>query len=109
MHRLCESLPFWLHIWRLETKQSDSFMNTRGDFDISLTVPSFKSRRQVPGNVLPDPVLERIMKAQTTESEKTETQVFSVYISMASVKEKRARLSAQLRSLSASAAYNALP
>lgn len=68
---------------------------------------SFKSRRQVPGNVLP--VLERIMKAQTTESEKTETQVFSVYISMASVKEKRARLSAQLRSLSASAAYNALP
>lgn len=62
---------------------------------------------QVPGNVLP--VLERIMKAQTTESEKTETQVLSVYISIASVNEKRARLSAQLRSLSASAAYNALP
>jgi hypothetical protein len=40
---------------------------------------------QVPGNVLP--VLERIMNAQTTESEKTDTQVFSVYISIASVKE----------------------
>lgn len=61
----------------------------------------------VPGNAVPE--LERIMKAQTTESEKTETQVFSAYISMASVKEKRARLSAQFRILSASAAYSALP
>lgn len=61
----------------------------------------------VPGNVLP--VLERIMKAQTTESEKTDTQVFSVYISIASVKENRVRFSAQLRRRSASAAYNALP
>jgi hypothetical protein len=49
------------------------------------------------------------MNAQTTESENTETQVFSVYISIASVKEKRALLSAQLRILSASAAYTALP
>ena len=60
-----------------------------------------------PGKALPE--LESIIKAQTTESEKTETQVFSVYISMASVKENRARLSAQLRILSASAAYSALP
>lgn len=65
------------------------------------------ARNQVPGNVLP--VLERIMNAQTTESEKTDTQVFSVYISIASVKENWARFSAQLRSRSASAAYNALP
>ena len=49
------------------------------------------------------------MKAQTTESENTDTQVFSVYISIASVKENRVRFSAQLRSRSASAAYNALP
>lgn len=55
------------------------------------------------------PELESIMNAQTTESENTETHVFSVYISMASVKEKRVRLSAQLRILSASAAYTALP
>lgn len=66
-----------------------------------------RKKIQVPGNVLP--VLERIMKAQTTESENTETQVFSVYISIASVNENRARFSAQLRSRSASAAYNALP
>ena len=63
---------------------------------------------QVPGNVVLV-VLESIMKAQTTESEKTETQVFSVYISMASVKEKRVLFSAQFLSLSASAAYKALP
>jgi hypothetical protein len=44
------------------------------------------------------------MKAHTTERENTETHVFSVYISMASVKENCARLSAQLRILSASAA-----
>lgn len=62
----------------------------------------------MPGNVLLV-VLESMMKAQTTEREKTETQVFSVYISIASVNEKRVRLSAQLRSLSASAAYNARP
>ena len=62
----------------------------------------------VPGDALPV-VVERIMNAQTTESEKTDTHVFSVYISMASVKEKRVRLSAQFLSLSASAAYNALP
>lgn len=62
---------------------------------------------QVPGNELP--VLERMMKAQTTESEKTDTQVFSVYISIASVKENRVRFSAQLRIRSASAAYSALP
>lgn len=62
---------------------------------------------QVPGKVLP--VLETIMKAQTMESENTDTQVVSVYISIASVKENRARFSAQLRSRSASAAYNALP
>lgn len=49
------------------------------------------------------------MNAQTTESENTETQVFSVYISMASVKENRVLLSAQFLILSASAAYNALP
>jgi hypothetical protein len=49
------------------------------------------------------------MKAQTTESEKTDTQVFSVYISIASVKENLVRSSAQFRSRSASAAYNALP
>lgn len=49
------------------------------------------------------------MNAQTTERENTETHVFSVYISMASVKEKRARLSAQLRIRSASAAYTAFP
>lgn len=49
------------------------------------------------------------MKAQTTESENTDTQVFSVYISIASVKENRVRFSAQLRSRSASAAYKALP
>jgi len=55
------------------------------------------------------PVLERIMKAHTTESEKTGNKVFSVYISIASVKENRARSSAQFRSLSASAAYKALP
>jgi hypothetical protein len=61
----------------------------------------------VPGRGPPE--LERIMNAQTTESENTETHVFSVYISMASVNEKRARLSAQLRILSASAAYTALP
>lgn len=61
----------------------------------------------MPGKAVPE--LESMMKAQTTDSEKTETQVFSAYISMASVKEKRARLSAQLRILSASAAYNALP
>lgn len=54
-------------------------------------------------------VLESIMKAHTTESEKTDNQVFSVYISIASVKEKRVRFSAQLRIRSASAAYNALP
>lgn len=54
-------------------------------------------------------VLERIIKAQTTESEKTDTQVFSVYISVASVNEKRVRSSAQFRIRSASAAYNALP
>lgn len=53
--------------------------------------------------------LESMMKAHTTDRENTETQVFSAYISIASVKEKRARLSAQLRSLSASAAYSALP
>lgn len=64
-------------------------------------------RSQVPGNVLL--VLDRIMKAQTTESEKTDTQVFSVYISIASVKENRVRFSAQFRRRSASAAYNALP
>lgn len=63
--------------------------------------------RQVPGMLLP--VLESIMKAQTTESEKTDIHVFSVYISIASVKENRARFSAQFRSRSASAAYNALP
>lgn len=57
---------------------------------------------QVPGSVLL--VLDKMMKAQTTESEKTETHVFSVYISMASVNENRVLLSAQLRSLSASAA-----
>lgn len=50
-----------------------------------------------------------MMNAQTTESENTDTQVFSVYISIASVNEKRVRLSAQLRSRSASAAYSALP
>jgi hypothetical protein len=49
------------------------------------------------------------MNAQTTESEKTDTQVFSVYISIASVKENWARFSAQFRIRSASAAYNALP
>lgn len=53
--------------------------------------------------------LERMMKAQTTEREKTESQVLSAYISMASVNEKRARLSAQLRIRSASAAYSARP
>lgn len=53
--------------------------------------------------------LESMMKAHTTDRENTETQVFSAYISIASVKEKRALLSAQLRSLSASAAYSALP
>lgn len=62
---------------------------------------------QVPGSVVF--VVERIMKAQTTEREKTDTQVFSVYISIASVKEKRVRFSAQLRILSASAAYRAFP
>ena len=62
----------------------------------------------MPGNVLL-PVLERIMKAQTTERENTDTHVFSVYISIASVKENRARFSAQFRIRSASAAYNALP
>lgn len=61
----------------------------------------------MPGNVLP--VLERMMKAQTTEREKTDTQVFSVYISIASVKEIRVRFSAQLRIRSASDAYNAFP
>jgi hypothetical protein len=65
------------------------------------------SRHHVPGKGPPE--LESIMNAQTTESENTETHVVSVYISMASVKEKRARLSAQLRILSASAAYTALP
>lgn len=59
-------------------------------------------------DALPD-VLERMMNAQTTESEKTDTHVFSVYISIASVNEKRVRLSAQFLILSASAAYNALP
>lgn len=62
----------------------------------------------MPGAALPV-VLERIINAQTIESENTETHVFSVYISMASVNEKRVRLSAQFLSLSASAAYNALP
>lgn len=66
-----------------------------------------RSRSQVPGNVLL--VLERIMKAQTTESENTDTQVFSVYISIASVNENLVRFSAQFRIRSASAAYNALP
>jgi hypothetical protein len=65
------------------------------------------SSDHVPGKGPPE--LESIMNAQTTESENTETHVVSVYISMASVKEKRARLSAQLRILSASAAYTALP
>ena len=64
-------------------------------------------KNQVPGRVLF--VVERMMKAQTTEREKTDTQVFSVYISIASVKEKRVRFSAQFRILSASAAYKALP
>jgi hypothetical protein len=50
-----------------------------------------------------------MMKAQTTEREKTDTHVFSVYISIASVKENRVLFSAQLRILSASAAYSALP
>lgn len=59
----------------------------------------------VPGGVTV--AVERIMNAQTTESENTETHVFSVYISIASVKENRARLSAQLRIRSASAAYTA--
>lgn len=53
--------------------------------------------------------LESMMKAQTTEREKTETHVFSVYISIASVKENRVLFSAQLRILSASAAYSAFP
>ena len=65
------------------------------------------SNIQVPGNELP--VLDRMMKAQTTDREKTETQVFSVYISIASVIEKRVRSSAQFLIRSASAAYNALP
>lgn len=62
---------------------------------------------QVPGNVLD--VLDNIMNAQTTEREKTETHVFSVYISIASVMEKRVRFSAQFLRRSASAAYSALP
>jgi len=66
-----------------------------------------EQEHHVPGILLP--VLERIMKAHTTESENTGNKVFSVYISIASVKENRARSSAQLRSRSASAAYNALP
>ena len=65
------------------------------------------SNIQVPGNELP--VLDRMMKAQTTDREKTETQVFSVYISIASVIGKRVRSSAQFLIRSASAAYNALP
>lgn len=60
------------------------------------------ARHQVPGKLLV--VLERIMKAHTTDSEKTDIQVFSVYISIASVKEHRVLFSAQLRSRSASAA-----
>lgn len=68
----------------------------------SILVLGVSTSHQVPGIVLV--VLDKMMKAQTTESEKTDTQVFSVYISMASVNEKRVRLSAQLRSLSASAA-----
>lgn len=65
------------------------------------------SSNYVPGKLLL--VLERIMNAQTTESEKTDNHVFSVYISIASVKENRARFSAQFLSRSASAEYNALP
>ena len=61
----------------------------------------------MPGKLLL--VLDRMMKAHTTESEKTDNHVFSVYISIASVKENRVRFSAQLRIRSASAAYNALP
>lgn len=66
-----------------------------------------RPRHQVPGKLLL--VLERIMKAQTTESEKIDTQVFSEYISIASVSEKWARFAAQFRTRSASAAYKALP
>lgn len=72
-----------------------------------LSIFAIVEENQVPGRVLF--VVERIMKAQTTEREKTDTQVFSVYISIASVKEKRVRFSAQFRILSASAAYRALP
>lgn len=50
-----------------------------------------------------------MMKAQTTEREKTDTHVFSVYISIASVKENWVLFSAQLQILSASAAYSAFP
>lgn len=70
-------------------------------FNLSSSIRHTTSN-QVPGSVLL--VLDKMMKAQTTESEKTETHVFSVYISIASVNEKRVRLSAQFRSLSASAA-----
>lgn len=62
----------------------------------------------VPGKEL-GVVLDKMIKAQTTEREKTETQVFSVYISIASVKENLVLFSAQFLSLSASAAYNARP
>lgn len=65
------------------------------------------SNHHVPGKVLPE--LDRIIKAQTTEREKTETHVFSVYISMASVIENLVRFSAQFLNRSASAAYRALP
>lgn len=58
--------------------------------------------------LLPD-VLERMMNAHTTESENTDTHVFSVYISIASVNENLVRSSAQLRMRSASAEYSALP
>ncbi|XXG63663.1 hypothetical protein AAC387_Pa05g1798 [Persea americana] len=59
---------------------------------------------QVPG--IEPAELERIMKARTTESENTDTQVLSVYISMVSVKENRAPLSAQFRIRPASVADN---
>lgn len=62
----------------------------------------------VPGKEL-GVVLCKMMKAQTTEREKTETHVFSVYISIASVKDNLVLFSAQFLSLSASAAYNARP
>lgn len=86
---------------RISVLLSENSFLLSGGFHLSSSIMHTTSY-QVPGSVLL--VLDKMMKAQTTESEKTETHVFSVYISIASVNEKRVRLSAQFLSLSASAA-----